>query len=223
MGTFEQALKDPTLGLPEPLGEGDLDCLFGMDDLAATAGHIELLNRKINALQAARVASWNQLLTAAARMYRSGVLDDRGALDLYHVMARSYGTGYTRVWDRNMPVPSCRVSSWPRQWAARELSERLNQPNGPEGSWVGPLPLEPGAVCPGKGISVVYVLYDADHIPIYVGSSQNLRGRLSSHAREKPDAVTWTAYRCRDREHAYEVEVRLLNEHKPRLNKKVTR
>jgi len=211
-------------GLPARLFDGDLASLVGLSDVAATAQHISLLNRKINQLQAARVDSWDQLLTRLGQMYTEGRLDDEDLYTLLYVVADGYGDGFTCTWNRSMPVQAKHVIGRERSRAARVAAEERNAPNGPHGTWAGDLPLPcDEAPVPLKGIAVVYVLYDANSEPVYHGSSDNLRSRLRRHEKEKPEAVRWVASRCEDREHAYQVEVANLVQHLPRLNKKASR
>lgn len=225
MSAPNKALEDPTSGLPPVLAEDSLGLMLDVDELAATAQHIENLNRKINALNAARVASWNQLLTAMGRVFDDGEIDGEGLYKLLYAMADSYGAGYTRVWDRNAPVLARHVVGQARSRDARTEAEARNRPNGPHGTWNGalPLPVAEHSPLPIKGIAVVYVLYDAENEPVYHGSTDHLRARLRRHEQEKPEAVQWVASRCDDREHAYQVEVANLRQHLPRLNKKASR
>jgi predicted GIY-YIG superfamily endonuclease len=65
----------------------------------------------------------------------------------------------------------------------------------------------------------VYVLFDAAGEPCYIGSTQNFRERARVH-RTGIAYERWVAYPCTDREAAYELETRLLKEHKPYRNKK---
>lgn len=189
-----------------------MESFLDLPALAATAQHIDLLDNKIEKLMRARTDSWAQLLTAAARMYRAGELGEDELFQLHNRMRESFGPGFSAVWDQNMPITARRI---------RQAS--LNSPNGPNGSWQGWLPIGEGRPAPPTGMSVVYVLFDAANVPIYVGSTHSFRTRVKAHRREKPEAHSWTAYRCRDREHAYQLEEQLLAEHKPRLNKKSSR
>jgi hypothetical protein len=58
-------------------------------------------------------------------------------------------------------------------------------------------------------------------VPCYVGSTEQFSVRLGQHT-EKP-WESWLAYPCDSREAAYVLEVKLLTEHKPYLNRKVGR
>lgn len=93
-------------------------------------------------------------------------------------------------------------------------------PNGPEGTYVGVAPLPGDDVAPLEGTPVVYVLFDEDNEPCYVGSTQNLRARLNAHLTNGKQFVRWQAYPCASREDAYVLEERLLVERMPRLNRR---
>lgn len=189
-----------------------MDAFLAFDDLQSTAQHIELLDRKLEKLSRARTDAWAQMLTAAARMYRFGQIDEADLIRLYDSMKASHGPGFSRVWDEHMPILAKRV-----KWC------RMDIPNGPVGSWLGEAPLRVGEPAPPRGIAVVYVLFDCGNEPVYVGSTDDFRTRLRVHLSEKPGVCRWAAYPCRDREHAYEVEDRVLKECKPRMNKKASR
>lgn len=189
-----------------------MDAFLALDDLQATARHIQLLDRKLETLTNARADSWSQMLAAAARLFRAGQMDRAALIELHASMKHSYGPGFSRVWDEHMPIPSNRV-----------LWFRMDVPNGPMGSFIGTIPIGSANPCPPGGMAVVYVLFDAANEPIYVGSTDAFRDRLRVHRKEKPEARQWTAYPCRDRKHAYDVEDRLLKEHKPRMNKRAAR
>ena len=189
-----------------------MDAFLTVEELRATAQHIELLDRKLEKLARARADSWSQMLTRAAQMFRASEIDERELIRLYNAMKGSFGSGFSRVWDQHMPIPANRV-----KWCRRDT------PNGPMGSWVGEIPLAATDPAPPYGASVVYVLFDGLNDPVYVGSTEAFRTRLGAHQKEKPDACRWAAYPCRDRDHAYEVEDRLLKQHKPRMNKRAAR
>lgn len=189
-----------------------MEAFLEHDSLRATAQHIGLLDAKIEKLSRARSDSWAQLLTAAARLYAAGETDEFDLVALYDSMKTSYGAGFSVVWDQHLPVE-----------AGRMQFIRMSAPNGPMGSWAGEVPLGPRDPAPPTGIAVVYVLFDAANDPIYVGSTGKFRQRLSSHRKEKSGIRRWAAYRCRSREHAYELEDQLLKQHKPRMNRKASR
>jgi hypothetical protein len=80
------------------------------------------------------------------------------------------------------------------------------------------------ALTPPHGVPVVYVLFDSLNEPVYVGSTAAFWSRMKGHHILERHVIThWMAYRCNDREHAYQEEERLLATHKPRLNVRSTR
>lgn len=188
-----------------------MEAFLELEELHATARHIELVSAKLEKLTRAHADSWSQVLTAAARMYNNEQLTEAHLVRFFDDMKANYGPGFTAVWNAHMPIPASRVP-----WCRRDV------PNGPLGSWVGEIPVGEGP-CPPAGVAVVYVLFDGANEPVYVGSTDDFRGRMGQHRKSKPEAVRWTAYRCRDREHAYEVEVQLLRQHMPRMNKRAGR
>lgn len=68
--------------------------------------------------------------------------------------------------------------------------------------------------------SFVYILW-AESEPVYIGMSSNVLPRLGAHMSD-PERRAATArvqlLRCRDREHALEVEKVLIRQHEPRFN-----
>lgn len=186
-----------------------MEAFLDVNELQATARHIELIDAKIEKLSSLRAESWTQLLTAAHRMYRSRRFTEADLLRLFDSMKASYGPGFTAVWNEHMPIQANRMPRW-----------RIDLPNGPGESWLGEIPIGSNSPSPPFGVAVVYVLFDGANEPVYVGSTDAFRARISSHRREKPEARRWTAHRCRDREHAFQVEDRLLREHMPRMNKR---
>lgn len=183
---------------------------LGHADLRATAQHITFIQKKLDQMREAKDNAWRQILTAAARGYAEEPISLDDLQSLHTEMKFCYGSGFVKVWDECMPIASASL----RHVITRV---RQNPPNGPMGSWMG-LVHASGESKPWRGIAVVYVLFDAANVPIYVGSTGNFPSRLNTHRNEKPEAIRWTAYKCRDREHAYEVEDRLLREHKPAMN-----
>lgn len=180
--------------------------------LLPTAQHIELLYAKERRLEEARREAQEQFFHSIGAAYRSGEISDRELIAIFlHVRAAKVPRSMT-YWNASVGITWQKVVS---------LMENL--PNGPEGSWVGEWPCHQRASSPISGIPVVYVLYDAANEPIYVGSTGNFRQRMSAHVSQGKEFVYWQAHRCRDREHAYQMEVQLLGQRLPRLNFKVGR
>lgn len=183
---------------------------FGsIPELAATAHHITTVQAKLDQLAKVKDDSWTQLLTATARLYHTGALGTDDLARLSGEMRTSYGTGYTKLWETHVPVAL---------GALRYMATQL--PNGPAGSWQGTFPLTHNAVTPPRGTSVVYVIFNAQNEPVYVGSTHAFRERMRRHRKDKGASMhSWTAYPCRDRAHAYEMERDLLRQYKLRLNR----
>jgi len=184
-------------------------------ELQASASHVQAVQRTLDRLHEVREQSWAQLLAEVSRLYRAGELDVEDLLVLAAEMKQSYGPGYTKAWDRSAPVAALKIR--------HKVDEaRRNRPNAAHGSWSGTLPILDQAA-PPPGQSVVYVLFDECNNPVYVGSTETFRDRINDHRKEKGGLASWTAFPCRDREHAFDLEVSLLRQYKPRLNKKVGR
>jgi hypothetical protein len=195
-----------------------------------TLFHIGLIQAKIDKLIKAQVDAEEQVLHRAGRDYAAGRLTIESLQALYKryrdLVWREASPGrreyYSRapfswLWNQNVPVRSDQLP----HFVKRADTARRHEPNGPHGSWEGEYPIG-YAPRPPDGQSVVYVLFDHANVPCYVGSTKNFKYRIKTHARDKKFA-RWAAYPCEDRESAFELEERLLAEHKPYLNKRVGR
>jgi hypothetical protein len=180
--------------------------------LIATAQHIELLYAKEQRLEEARREAQEQFFHSVGAAYRAGEISDRELIVVFRYVQDAKIPRSRTYWNASVGV------NWMKM-----PSLMANLPNGPEGSWVGEWPLPDAAPRPIPGVPVVYVLYDARNEPMYVGSTGKFRVRLTWHATQGKDFAYWQAHRCRDREHAYQVEVRLLGQRLPRLNFRVGR
>lgn len=121
----------------------------------------------------------------------------------------------------NKPAPRAPVTDLPGSEIPplARLTHEPNGPDGPDGSWTGVWPPLPGDPFPPRLAPVVYVLFDDQHHPSYVGSTGDFRTRIRAHAREKRDLwSTWVAYPCASRSAAYDVETRFLRQYMPALN-----
>ncbi len=125
---------------------------------------------------------------------------------------------FSLVWDANVDVRSARVRGVLAGLRARLQSETLASLVDAD-SWSGEWPRW-GAYCPGPGVHVVYVLFDADLTPCYLGSSSNLANRLRAHAHDGKRFARWQAYRHASRDAAREAETRMLRDVMPYLNRK---
>lgn len=194
-----------------------METFLEFDELRATAGHIDLVQSKLDRLLVAKQDSWAQLLTAAARMYATGRLTTAHLVQLHREMKLSYGPGFSRTWDRNMPVRSNKLP----HVAARERRIAEEQSRR---SWYGTFPLDGSYTVPSKGVSCVYILFDKEDVPAYIGSTEQFRTRMGNHRRDRPGIfVRWICYTCENREAAYLLEEKLLGENLPYLNQKATR
>lgn len=195
-----------------------MDAFLRYPELTATAGHLAVIQRKLDKLNEAKADSWEQLLTAVRRKYRAGELDAVDLVDLLNEMKEWHGPGFSLVWDR--VFTGAIAAKAVRHQAHREA---LLKRDAGLSVWQGRFPLG-GQRTPRRGVPVVYVLFDEHNVPAYVGSTEDFWARMSGHhIRAGRRIEYWTAHRCRNREDAYLMEERLLAEHKPYLNKKTTR
>lgn len=177
----------------------------------ATLQHIEKLHARAQTLEALRVDAEEQLLHRVGAAYDAGQISAAELTEIYERYKMLSLVGRAQRWNEAISVTWHRM---PNLWRW--------EPNGPAGTWVGPWPIEDTDPTPPPGSFIVYVLFDATNEPIYVGSTGDFRIRLKQHAKKKP-FVNWQAYAVEDRESAYELEVRLLRERLPLLNKRVGR
>lgn len=186
------------------------------ESLAATLQHIEFLHGKREHLRTGQIAAEEQFLHRTGQIYTAGEMTEVELAHVYRAYAAVAVTGFMKRWEAIVPVHPGRM-----QHILRNLkSADRHAPNMPDGTWQGTWPLCVEDRIPAYDTCVVYVLYDTTNVPCYVGSTMNLGARLKGHAKDGKSFVWWTAYRCADREAAYRLEEKLLNEHKPYLNKK---
>ncbi len=176
--------------------------------LAATAQHIRLLQEKRDRLTNALVDAELQYLAALRREYDAGATTMVQLRDAYDFLAAGKAPGVSARWRDQIPVSRAKAHAHAKQEERAEA----------DGSWRGVWPIELNDAAPLKGQSVVYVLFDADHGPVYVGSTSQLRIRLATHSRDGKVFRYWIAHPCRDRDHAFEVEARFLHQYMPALN-----
>lgn len=180
-------------------------------DVTANLDHLRRVGMKRLTLEAVTIDTEEATLRSLARALGDGSIDLDELARIYRFDYRPYALpGHTSRWDAVMPTyASARRLRDEKRWLA----------NGPHGTWTGE---RHGGPYPPPGVPFVYVLYDAQNVPCYVGSSGHVSARLAVHRKDKP-FVRWIAHPCRDREHAYAEETRLLREHKPYLNKRASR
>lgn len=176
-------------------------------DFASTIQHITLLREREVRLETARLEAQSQLFHRVGSMHRCGEISDLKLIAIYEHIKALATLGSRKAWDKHVSI------NWQKM---KHLRGKL--PNGPEGTWIGVNPCAGTDPAPTEGVPVVYVLFDDSNVPCYVGSSDNFRQRIKAHAKGGKVFARWQAHPCRDRAHAYEVEDRLLKEHKPQLN-----
>jgi len=181
----------------------------------ATLQHIRLIADRRRHLEQVQRESEEQFVHAVAREFRAGRLTFED-LEAVYLEARAVVlAGFaTKRWQAELPPPG--RLQWLAARAAKEVQQRQDDLLD---SWHGRFPVEKEERMPPPGTCVVYVLYDHAGAPCYVGSTGWFYYRTLKHAYHKKSATRWQAYRCRDRQHAYEVEERFLQRHKPYLNK----
>lgn len=195
-----------------------------------TLFHIGLIRSKLARLTEVQVDAERQVLHRVGRDFAAGTLSLEDLLDFYRGYRdlvcpagddgkRVYITrpGFSDLWNETIPVHSSKIANAVRNdWMRKRYAPNEN------GTWSGEFPLGLRDQRPPAGQCVVYVLFDDANVPCYVGSTSGFKGRLDGHGREKSFA-RWVAHPCEDREAAYQMEERLLREHKPYLNKKAGR
>ena len=195
-----------------------------------TLFHIDLIIKKRQKLLNAQVEAERQVLHRIGRDYVAGRLTLTQLHELYRRYRdlvypedkhgrRAYVSrpAFSELWNEAVPVYSHKIA----QAVKSEWLYKRYEPNG-DGTWWGDNPLTTEAPRPRDGQCVVYVLFDDVNVPCYVGSTEAFKSRLKAHTREKAFS-RWVAFPCADREAAYVLEVKLLGEHKPYLNKRVGR
>lgn len=183
----------------------------------ATIQHLELLHRKIVKLEEAKVAAEEQLCHAVHTELTSGSIEEDDLIEAYAHIKRRLPLPFAKRWNAVMPITA--QTAW-----SRALWREKYRMNGPGGrSWIGERPVGEWAHMPRPGVAVVYVLYDARHEPIYLGSTGNFRQRITAHERGDKPWVSYMATPCADREAAYQLEDHYLRTRKPPANIKASR
>lgn len=187
---------------------------WGAASYEGTLQHVELLHGKRRKLRDVQVQAEEQLIHRVASDFNSGRLSLKELYEFYLRFRAAAVEGFTHRWDSEMPITATKV----RGEAERYLRD---QPS-PDGTWTGTYPLGSQGTPPDY-TSVIYVLFDPKNVPCYVGSTYRFRDRMKAHRKAGKNFDCWVAYQCSDREAAYQLEERLLREHKPYLNKKACR
>lgn len=179
----------------------------GIESLAATAQHIRLLQRKRQTLADALVQAELQYLAALKREYDAGDVSWTQLWMAYGELSAGGIPGYRVRWLAAIPQHPARIATNAKREAAAS-----------NGVWTGHRPLQGGEHYPPTDQSVVYVLFDTQNVPIYVGSSGNVSARFAQHHADGKRFAAWIAHGCRDRAEAYEMESRFLRQYMPPLN-----
>lgn len=201
----------------------ELDAFARHPDLTALARQAAGVQRNLDQILAERERAWWNLLAAVREAAQAKALTEEQLLDMLLAMRDSYGTGHSKVWDRHMPPTLSSRHVRTIVASQRHYAEKVerNQPNGPtEGNWVGTLPECWQGPMPLDGDPVIYMLFDADGEPVYLGSTGGFRTRLAAHVREKPGIHSWSAQLCESREQAYDIEDQLLKLRMHKYNRK---
>lgn len=181
----------------------------GPSSYAATEQYIQLIRGKRAQLERVQIDAERQFITCVAREHAAGRVSWTELIRVHRFLREGALPGWYQRWQEELP------------YSAHELKRMEAIHETEEWSGVGmDVYNDPGR--PPKGAYVVYLLCDDTGEPIYVGSTQSFANRLSHHRRDKVWA-SWRAYRCDNRQHAYEVESRFLRQYKPRLNKQGAR
>ena len=189
-----------------------------IESVQATLQHIQLIARKRAKLERAQIEAEQQLVHVVAREFNGGRI---GYQELAEIYAGVRGDGersaamsgfLTKRWRSALPdIGAVRVALQEREAASR--ATRVD-------AWEGRWPCYDRRQLPPVRTCVVYVLFDDELEPCYVGSTGSFGVRMSAHVKDGKRWAHWQAFRCRDREHAYQAEEQFLAEFKPYLNKR---
>lgn len=183
---------------------------------SASFQHIQLVSDKRERLITAQLDAENQVLHRIATDYRAGRITKDDLCEIWLEFREIAMSGYSKRWKAAMPEASV---GHLHAYLKRRETDHLYAPDD-DGNWRGEYPIPVNHPYPRTGTNVVYVLYDADNVPCYVGSTKKFHTRLTHHARDGKVFVRWLAYPCKSRADAYALESRLLRERKPYLNKR---
>lgn len=164
----------------------------------------------------------SQFLQRWAGAYRTGLVSEDDIIDaaLDVAMSGHLPSGWMARWSEAFGV-NVRALVYQRNYQAKHAEH--HQENAGHG-WVGTCE-DSGASFPRppKGQCVVYVLFDVASEPVYVGSTQDLAGRIRAHRRDGKPVAHWRAVPYATREDAYAAEEAMLRTVKPMMNRKAGR
>jgi hypothetical protein len=163
-----------------------------------------------------------QLLQRWGHAYRAGLLTDEQVVDAAMQVASGghLPDGWVARWNDAFGF-DVRGSVYQRLYRLKN-ADRERQ-NGDPG-WYGTCDTSGISFPrPPKGQPVVYVLYDINLDPIYVGSTGTFADRLKAHRRDGKPVAHWRAMPYTTREEAYLAEDAMLRAAKPEMNRKASR
>lgn len=198
---------------PQAEQRGTAGYLPGSGAYEESLQHLELIYSKAARLRTRALEFEAQVVHRLATDFRAGITSAQEIYAAYARIKAAGGPGYSLRWNEHFP---------PELHHTRIRYTALHHAPDADGNWRGVHPFAEGSRTPPNGRSVVYVLFDAENEPCYVGSTEGFRLRLNAHSRDKA-FTTWLAHPCADRESAYQLEERLLRQHKPYLNQKASR
>jgi GIY-YIG catalytic domain-containing protein len=177
-------------------------------DVQSTLDHLAMLSERRQMFVEREEAGRAQLIHRLGIQWRAGDVTPAQVLTIYGRIRDLNLPGFMKLWDEAR-LPSPQSLRGPR---------KTGFPNRSDGGWEGKRynDLWPG---PLEGQCVVYVLYDRENKPCYVGSSGQLQNRISAH-RQTKQFDYWIAWPCEDRKAAYVRESQMLQEYAPYLNKR---
>jgi transposase len=175
--------------------------------LRASAQHIELLQDK-RRLAHALVSAELQFLAVLRREYDLGEMSWAQLRDAYSTLSAGRQRGLRARWMDAIEVSPEKVIVNAKREAAV----------GAGGVWRGHRPLRRGECYPPNGQCVVYVLFDADHHPISIHSTNRFSQRLADHRAQDERWSSWAAQAV-DSAEAHEIQARIVSRYKTNLNR----
>ena len=191
-----------------------------MDEYGSLLGAVARRKEERLLAEARQREAEAEYLSRVAADYEAGRLSFPDLCRAYLSFRDVIGVGHSKRWDEVVPVTGQTIRS--RLQNARRHHPKFQASTGRtfwSGSW--PRNLETDTA-PSAGQNVVYVLFDAEVAPCYIGSTANLIERLYKHVGDRKKFASWVAYPCTSREDAYAREEELLAQHRPYLNRRST-
>jgi hypothetical protein len=178
------------------------------EPLQASAQHIELIQDKRRRLSHALVSAELQFLAALRREYDLGEMSWAQLRDAYSTLSAGRLRGLRARWMDAIAVsPETVIVNAKREAAV-----------GAGGVWRGHRPLRRGEYYPPNGQCVVYVLFDVDHHPISIRSTNRLSQRLADHRAQGERWSSWAAQAV-DSAEAHEILAQFVCRYKTKLSR----